>query len=57
VTRPLRGDVLLRRHILAWHRDTFVAGRQAELVSAVAEHYWAEAKKAPVYAKYLESHP
>ncbi|KZB83374.1 LysR family transcriptional regulator [Amycolatopsis regifaucium] len=54
VTRPLRGDVLPRRHILAWNRETFVAGRQVELLSAVVETYWAEAKTAPVYAAYLE---
>lgn len=55
VTRPLAGDVLPRRHILAWHRDTFVAGRQTGLTSALVETYWAEARKAPVYAGYLAS--
>ncbi|WP_414943256.1 LysR family transcriptional regulator [Amycolatopsis sp. cmx-11-32] len=55
VTRPLRGDVLPRRHILAWNRETFVAGRQAELMAAVVEAYWTEARTAPVYARYLDS--
>ncbi len=55
VTRPLRGEVLRRRHILAWHRDTFVVGRRMELISAVADLYWAEARNAPVYARYLGS--
>jgi len=54
VTRPLRGGVLPRRHILAWNRETFVAGRQDELISAVVETYWAEARTAPVYAAYLD---
>ncbi len=56
VTRPLLGDVLPRRHVLAWNRETFVAGRREELLAAVVETYWAEARTAPVYAGYLESH-
>ncbi|MFJ4098656.1 LysR family transcriptional regulator [Amycolatopsis japonica] len=53
VTRPLRGDVLPRRHVLAWNKETFVAGRRDELLSAVVDAYWAEARTAPVYAEYL----
>ncbi|WP_410585634.1 LysR family transcriptional regulator [Amycolatopsis sp. lyj-108] len=56
VARPLRGDVLPRRHVLAWNKETFVAGRRAELISAVVEAYWAEARTAPVYAAYLDRH-
>ncbi|RSM69339.1 LysR family transcriptional regulator [Amycolatopsis sp. WAC 01375] len=55
VTRPLAGEVLPRRQVIAWHRDTFVAGRKAELAAAMVETYWAEARKAPIYARYLES--
>ncbi|MEV7550456.1 LysR family transcriptional regulator [Amycolatopsis sp. NPDC089917] len=55
VIRPLRGELLLRRHIVAWRRDTFVAGRRSDLLDAVAEIYWNEAARAPVYSRYLAS--
>jgi DNA-binding transcriptional LysR family regulator len=53
--RGLRGDQLRRRHILAWHRDTFVAERKDELLAAAVDAYWAEARSSPVYRRYLSS--
>ncbi|WP_433272113.1 LysR family transcriptional regulator [Actinosynnema sp. CS-041913] len=53
--RALRGDLLRRRHILAWHRETFVAERTDELLAAVVDAYWAEARRSSVYRRYLSS--
>ncbi|WP_037318297.1 LysR family transcriptional regulator [Amycolatopsis orientalis] len=55
VSRPLSGDVLLRRHILAWNRDTFVTARHEKLAAALIDTYWREARDSPVYAGYLAS--
>ncbi|CRK58362.1 transcriptional regulator, LysR family [Alloactinosynnema sp. L-07] len=51
--RPLRGEVLRRRHVLAWRGDTFVAERQEKLVAALSEAYWSEAERSPAYRRYL----
>ncbi|GGS32494.1 transcriptional regulator [Actinokineospora fastidiosa] len=51
--RPLTGDVLMRRHVLAWRRNTFVAERSGELHAEVTAAYWQEAYKSPEYRRYL----
>ncbi|MGW5054295.1 LysR family transcriptional regulator [Actinokineospora sp. NPDC004072] len=57
VLRPLAGEVLLRRHVLAWRRSTFVAERGGELHAEVAAAYWQEAVKSPAYRRYLDTRP
>ncbi|MFB9718445.1 LysR family transcriptional regulator [Planobispora longispora] len=54
--RPLAGTPLRFRHMIGWTEQGPVAPRAAELVQAVTRSYWAEVRRAPVYAAWLDRH-
>ncbi|MFF8845007.1 LysR family transcriptional regulator [Streptomyces sp. NPDC015127] len=55
--RPLAGNPLWYRHILAWHRDGPLAPHGDTLLRAVATGYLKSCATAPVYARWREQHP
>ncbi len=55
--RPLAGDPLWYRHVLAWHRDGPLAAHGDEIVRRVGEGYLATCTSAPAYARWRERHP
>ncbi|MER5625688.1 LysR family transcriptional regulator [Streptosporangium sp. NPDC002544] len=54
--RPLAGTPLRFRHMIGWTEHGPVARYGHELVRAVTRTYWAEVRRAPVYASWLRRH-
>ncbi|MEV4438265.1 LysR family transcriptional regulator [Streptomyces sp. NPDC049577] len=55
--RPLAGNPLWYRHVLAWHRDGPLAAHGDRLVREVGAGYLATCAASPVYARWRERHP
>ncbi|WP_171163661.1 LysR family transcriptional regulator [Streptomyces sp. I05A-00742] len=55
--RPLTGNPLQYRHILAWHRDGPLAPHGDDIVRRVGEGYLASCAASPVYARWRARHP
>ncbi|NXY93848.1 LysR family transcriptional regulator [Streptomyces sp. BR123] len=55
--RPLAGNPLWYRHVLAWHRDGPLADRGEEILRAVAAGYLDACAASPVYAEWRRRHP
>ncbi|MEU8974782.1 LysR family transcriptional regulator [Streptomyces monashensis] len=55
--RPLAGNPLWYRHVLAWRHDGPLAAHGDELVRKVTEGYLATCAATPPYARWLERHP
>ncbi|MFE5711798.1 LysR family transcriptional regulator [Streptomyces sp. NPDC056501] len=57
VVRPLAGNPLWYRHVLAWHRDGPLAEHGDALLGAVAAGYLDIVAASPVYARWRRRHP
>lgn len=55
--RPLAGNPLWYRHILAWHRDGPLASHGDAVLRAVAGGYVKTCATTPVYARWRDQHP
>lgn len=55
--RPLAGNPLWYRHVLAWHRDGPLAAHGAAIHRRVADGYLDTCAASPVYARWRERHP
>ncbi|MEU9011745.1 LysR family transcriptional regulator [Streptomyces sp. NPDC048479] len=55
--RPLAGNPLWYRHVLAWHRDGALAAHGAEIHRRVAAGYLDTCAASPAYARWRERHP
>ncbi|MEU3692546.1 LysR family transcriptional regulator [Streptomyces narbonensis] len=55
--RPLAGNPLWYRHVLAWHRDGPLAPHGDDILRAVAAGYLATCAASPVYAAWRLHHP
>ncbi len=55
--RPLAGDPIWYRHVLAWHRDGPLAAHGNAVVRRVGEGYLATCAAAPAYARWRRCHP
>ncbi|AUG77088.1 LysR family transcriptional regulator [Kitasatospora sp. MMS16-BH015] len=51
--RPIAGDPLHYRHLLAWHREGPLADAHAELARHATAAYQAAAERSPVYLRWL----
>ncbi|MGP3980140.1 LysR family transcriptional regulator [Streptomyces sp. KR80] len=57
VVRPLAGNPLWYRHVLAWHPDGPLAARGDEILRRVRDGYLATSAASPVYARWRQHHP
>ncbi|MGI5377169.1 LysR family transcriptional regulator [Streptomyces sp. CA-251387] len=57
VVRPLAGNPLWYRHILAWHREGPLAGHGPEILRRLGEGYDAIRAATPAYAVWRERNP
>ncbi|WP_024761050.1 LysR family transcriptional regulator [Streptomyces exfoliatus] len=57
VVRPLAGNPLWYRHVLAWHRDGPLAEHGDALLGAVTAGYLGIVAASPVYARWRRRHP
>ncbi|MBT2365372.1 LysR family transcriptional regulator [Streptomyces sp. ISL-10] len=57
VVRPLAGNPLWYRHILAWHRDGPLAAHGVEIMRRVLDGYLDICLNSPTYAHWRERHP
>ncbi|UQA92111.1 LysR family transcriptional regulator [Streptomyces halobius] len=57
VVRPLAGNPLWYRHILAWHRDSPLAAHGPEILRGVRDGYLAIRAASPAYAAWREGYP
>ncbi|MBD0741184.1 LysR family transcriptional regulator [Streptomyces sp. CBMA152] len=57
VVRPLAGNPLWYRHILAWHDDGPIAAHAAEILRRVTDGYLATCATSPVYARWRRLNP
>ncbi|WP_043263039.1 LysR family transcriptional regulator [Streptomyces sp. CT34] len=55
--RPLAGNPLWYRHILAWHRDGPLAGHSEALLRRVRDGYLKVCADSPTYARWRQRHP
>ncbi|MFC9242534.1 LysR family transcriptional regulator [Streptomyces sp. NPDC057136] len=55
--RPLAGNPLWYRHVLAWHRDGPLAAHGEALLRTVSAGYLTSCSAAPVYARWRRRHP
>jgi DNA-binding transcriptional LysR family regulator len=55
--RPLAGNPVWYRHVLAWRDDGQVAAHGEEIVRRVGEGYLSVCARAPVYARWRARHP
>ncbi|MFD9209526.1 LysR family transcriptional regulator [Streptomyces sioyaensis] len=55
--RPLAGNPLWYRHVLAWHRDGPLAAHGAAIHRRVTDGYLETCAASPVYARWRERHP
>ncbi|MBB4895564.1 DNA-binding transcriptional LysR family regulator [Streptomyces olivoverticillatus] len=55
--RPLAGNPLWYRHVLAWHREGPLAAYGDEIVRKVGAGYLATCAASPSYARWRERHP
>ncbi|MEU6968628.1 LysR family transcriptional regulator [Kitasatospora aureofaciens] len=52
--RPIVGNPLWYRHVLAWHEEGPLASLRPSLVQTVTEAYWTAAARSAVYRSWLE---
>ncbi|HCT81131.1 MAG TPA: LysR family transcriptional regulator [Micromonosporaceae bacterium] len=57
ITRPLTGEPLRMRLILAWHRDRITPEEANHIYSAIAHAYTQHAVASPTYAPWWAAHP
>ncbi|GGU64787.1 hypothetical protein GCM10010211_32340 [Streptomyces albospinus] len=55
--RPLAGNPLWYRHVLAWHRDGPLAGHSEALLRRVRDGYLKVCAASPAYARWRQRHP
>ncbi|WP_431040954.1 LysR family transcriptional regulator [Streptomyces sp. P1-3] len=55
--RPLRGNPLWYRHLLAWHRDGPLAAHGDEILRGVGAGYLATCAESPAYADWRRRNP
>ncbi|MGW2563729.1 LysR family transcriptional regulator [Streptomyces sp. NPDC001514] len=55
--RPLAGNPLWYRHVLAWHHDGPLAARGAEILRRVVDGYLGTCAAGPAYSRWRELHP
>jgi len=53
IVRPISGDPVWYRHLLAWHEDGPLAGGAETLVERAEAAYQAAAERSAVYLRWL----
>lgn len=57
VVRPLTGDPLWYRHLLAWHRDGPLTSQEPDILRRVTQGYHTTRTTSPTYANWRRRHP
>ncbi|MGP3974269.1 LysR family transcriptional regulator [Streptomyces sp. 8N114] len=55
--RPLAGNPLWYRHVLAWHRDGQLARHRAAILRHIRDGYLNACADSPTYARWRQRHP